>query len=667
LPEDFSNSQYEENLAYLFKHHPKLHRIFASRKLGDYRLCLNPDGSPNIICMSTQSLVYPTDQASIYANDGLRVKGMDRRLARQTVYDLKFPEGYEEFSPIQAHAYRALFALKDNLAASQPAQTKESTFVPYLRIYGVGLGTHILRVLKERTVFTATIVEPNLDLFQISLYTMPWQLVHDYFNVGHRQLQIIVGESVEDTIKLQTNFSASITQLLFMHCYWMVYFPKSGDIVRIVKDSLAKDVSNYLESSAGWYEDQRIGLYNAARNIKAKHPFFIGRNVQRFLRVLVIGSGPSLDSSIEFLKENRENAIYVSCGTALSALKAAGIYPDYQVIQERLWTEDTIAGAMDEETGQHVALMKLNVVNDRNDSGYRNVLVFQKYRDPGSGLLPTNFPTTQSVNPTVTNAGAAFAAALGASEIYLFGADYGSPMDSESMHAKNTIYDGEDVVDPLREQAALQIPGNFGKVVRTTSILSWSKDVTEILVKANPKIRWFNVGDGAFIEGSRPCQVQELGQRFPGRHNNSAVKSEISKCFSSQYDPDDVLADFERKHLQEIDEYFGAFTDFLAAKPQTKEDITFVLSQMFKAVNMGAEIPNYIPQSLFGGGLIRLLEVIFTDTSVMDSDEAACRYFEQATEVVRTYCQDVRMDVADLFAAAVAGRGVSETTTGDMR
>ena len=53
------------------------------------------------------------------------------------------------------------------------------------------------------------------------------------------------------------------------------------------------------------------------------------------LPVFVIGSGPSLDNDIPFIRKNQDKAIVVACGTAIDTLYHAGIKPDFYACTER--------------------------------------------------------------------------------------------------------------------------------------------------------------------------------------------------------------------------------------------------------------------------------------------------------------------------------------------
>ena len=218
------------------------------------------------------------------------------------------------------------------------------------------------------------------------------------------------------------------------------------------------------------------------------------------------------------------------------------------------------------------------MVSPKVDKYYKEPLVFQKFRDPGSSLLGEKYAVTTAVNPTVTNAGIAICGDLGVNEVYLFGVDYGAPADSVKMHAANTIHDDISVDDTVESKTNFDLPGNLGSVIRTTTVLSWSLQTTEMKIAEFPEIKWMNVGEGALISGATPVAVNDLPKTFPKKFQKKQLREEISTCFNNRYSPSDVLEHMTTIQMQQVADYFQALLGFTEACPQTREDIISVLA-----------------------------------------------------------------------------------------
>ena len=61
FPEDYRNEQFDTNMEFFEGFHPGLYQALVDYRPEEYRICLNPDGSPNIININDHRLVYQYD------------------------------------------------------------------------------------------------------------------------------------------------------------------------------------------------------------------------------------------------------------------------------------------------------------------------------------------------------------------------------------------------------------------------------------------------------------------------------------------------------------------------------------------------------------------------------------------------------------------------------
>ena len=289
-----------------------------------------------------------------------------------------------------------------------------------------------------------------------------------------------------------------------------------------------------------------------------------------------------------------------------------------------------------------VSLIKLNVVSTKVDQYYRETLIFQKYKDPGSALLQGSYSVTSDVNPTVTNAGIAIAAELGANEAYLFGVDYGAPKGSEKMHATNTHHDNTDTVETTD---SFDLAGNLGAAIRSTSILSWSKTITEYRIAKHPNIQWFNVGEGALIKGATPIAIGDLAASFNKKTQKHRLLKEIRSCFDNNYLFEEIMAHFRTHHIGQIEGYFQAILAFTNSTPQTREEIVHTLSLMYNAVSVGQDQADFLPALLVSNGLKQFINNVYIQTGLAVDDGSATRFFSAAKNVLIEHISDIREDL----------------------
>ncbi|MBT3197548.1 MAG: motility associated factor glycosyltransferase family protein, partial [Gammaproteobacteria bacterium] len=576
--------------------------------------------------------------------------------------------------PIQKNMRRKLYErgpygaakLAEQVGGAVPALI--SDYIPYMRVYGIGLGLHIQELIRMKNITFISIYEPHIDLFYSSLYTISWEMIFKYFSIKQRQftsnkfhINLYLGNSPENVIEQNKGYQAEVCRYMVLAQGRYAHFAKEERIKRLIQLEQRADHEMVNNATNGWYEDQRAGFYFAARNIKRHHPLFSGARVERFLRLFVVGNGPSLDGGIEFIKQNRENAIILSCGSAFATLLTEGIVPDYQILQERDWHLTDYEKEFDADLLKQITLMKLNVISPMVDHYYKDVLVFQKYNDPGSALLGEEYAVTTNVNPTVTNAGVAIAAALGAEEVYLFGLDYGAPKSATSMHASKSIYKTLDLGDAVESE--IEVPGALGEDVVTTKFFAWSLHVTEDKISRHPDIRWINVGDGALIKGTESVRVEDI-HSFSRKINRQRVMSDIGDCFNADYDSQAMVDRLSESALQMVGDYFDAVLSFASSTPQTREQVLMVVTLMDRAmvqhkiVGGGTGVLHYYPGFLLSGGVQELAGNIFSQAIYSNDDQAAADLFVVAMDVLREYRDEIMEDMRTLVGHIAADEEV---------
>ncbi len=652
LPSDFSNELFEQNMAYLSDNQPALFKAIKKHKCKEYWICSNSDGSPNIAHLPSKSPVY---FASTMDELMAPIIQQIDQLSCFTYLDVAFfNEGsvwWKNNNPIQMRMQNKLYEagvfhemqLSSNMVT--PLRGYCTDYLPLVRVYGIGLGYHLTELIQRKKISFMTVYEPNFDLFYTSLFTIPWNLIFKYFAYNNKGINLVLDATPDKAIESNLIFIESRLTPLTSLFYRFNHFESLPVMQDIIKKEPISDSTHRAAFDAGWYEDQRAGFYHCARNIKDRNKFYTGKKVKRFLRIFVVGSGPSLDESIGYIKAHRDDAVIISCGSATAPLLESGVVPDYQVVMERTWHMAKDEEALDLSLLKNISLLKLNVISPKVDPYYKETFIFQKYRDPGSSLLQGSYPETTDVNPTVTNAGIAFAAEFGANEVYLFGVDYGAPKGSERMHASNTLYDDSDVDDSVELEARYDVPGNLGADIRTTSVLSWSLEVAKHRIASHQNIQWLNVGEGAMIAGVSPIAVEDLPVKFNKKIQKHKLREEISRCFDNNYSPDEVFNRLNTYHMEQVKGYFEALLAFTSSTPQSREEIISTLSLMYKAASIGVGEVDFLPSSLISNGIKQYINNVYIQVGLAKDAESAVRFFEVAKAIFTEHVNDIEEDL----------------------
>ncbi|MBU0962149.1 MAG: DUF115 domain-containing protein, partial [Proteobacteria bacterium] len=349
LPENYSNEMFKRNLEYLKGNQPALYNLVFNHECQKFRLCSNPDGSPNILHMPDKTLVYNAftmDEILTPIHSSIQKLACNSLLPANCLKSAD--ERWQRNNPIQVKMMDRLYEngifqeMKLTSQELRPLQGYRTDYLPFIRVYGIGLGYHLTELIKQKTISYMTVYEPHIDLFYTSLYTIPWQLIFKYFEGKGKGINLVVATTPDIYINSCMTFIQQRLVPLTSYFYRFSHFNNTSTIQETIEKEPQVDEFQRHQSDSGWYEDQRIGFYFSARNIRVANKVFSGQKAKSFFRAFIVGSGPSLNDTIDYIKKHQNDAIIISCGSAITPLLKAGIVPDYQVIQERTWHREKI-------------------------------------------------------------------------------------------------------------------------------------------------------------------------------------------------------------------------------------------------------------------------------------------------------------------------------------
>ena len=236
---------------------------------------------------------------------------------------------------------------------------------------------------------------------------------------------------------------------------------------------------------------------NFLRNIFAI-PYFINEKADCFNgdRWIVVAAGPSLTSSIDFIKEHQGQFRIAAITRVLSKLINAGITPDIGVVVDP--QNEAYDVANDIESIRSIPL----AVGIYACWKYAAFYPGEKYIAPVDGLVESNeyirargFESWE-VAGTVTSLAIELACRMGAKEIHLIGLDLAYPGNKK--HAEGT---GN---EELTDNRLIEVPSmNGGKVLTSADFKIYISEVEE-QITCNPKVTFYNHSkDGAFIRGTK--------------------------------------------------------------------------------------------------------------------------------------------------------------------
>ncbi len=459
--------------------------------------------------------------------------------------------------------------------------------MPVLIVYGIGMGFHLEELIKRLQIRHFIIYEPDIELLQASMHCIDWTPIFEYFNTPHKRIDIMIGTDIDKlcnstlTVLRQHSPMYALTSFTFTHF--------SNEYINNFQSQLQPRLHTVLQGF-GYYDDEKTGLLNTLDNISQQVPVLQNlKNKPIPYTAFIIGSGPSLNQSIETIKQHQANAIIFSCGTALGPLLKNGIVPDFHIEMERsVLTPNNLKGLECDELLQEIDFIGMNVIADGVYQFFNETFMAIKANDLGGQFFPENLPTLPFSNPSVANLGCSLALQLGLKSLYLFGVDMGST-NIDQHHAEHTIFTGENV-DAERKSNNDQwwknnlmkntLPGNFNKTVYTSSVHYWAIENLSYLFQHFTDRNIFNCSDGAAIPFATPCPANNISL-VDNIDSKNTAKEKIKAAFSR-----DCYQEMQaRQTLTFIKEAFDQFNnhvnEVLKSPVKEKADIIKLFDQVF--------------------------------------------------------------------------------------
>lgn len=384
----------------------------------------------------------------------------------------------------------------------------------YIIVLGVGLGQHIMPLAKRSNCCGMVLLEPNIEFIYQSLYVTDWEEIFEHFKgpSNGRYCTLYSNSSAIYNNGTIQNFVRGINPAFCDGVQVIEHYPSS--VLMESKKLFVKEASMAL-TGLGFYLDEEIMVRNSYFNLKDYDSYIFQETDKKIpIPVFVIGSGPSLDQSLDYIRDNQHNAIIVSGGTSLKPLLKHGIHPDFHVEIENVEVVIDILQKLDASFDlSDITLVASTTMQPDAVKCFKETIFFFRQSLASNPIFrwgPEN--QLREVSPTVTNAALSFAQQIGAKELYLFGLDYGA-RQADKMHVDGTPYDDDVVYDRKFNK---KVKGNFGGHVYTDHILNWARFICERGIRRFQNgHKYYNCSDGAYIDKTIPRLPRSL-KPLPG-------------------------------------------------------------------------------------------------------------------------------------------------------
>ncbi|PHS56702.1 MAG: hypothetical protein COB17_08325 [Sulfurimonas sp.] len=533
---------YKKNLIYFEKSqkniYDKLSDFESAVELGHYKInydLLIKDDYFDVLEMSSSNYLYGSD-SNEYANK-----------ASRSIDFKKNTNVFECFKKIDIKhedlkKYEQVDIIKNNLSGFAPIldyiytnqiQNSDLKTINKFIFFGVGLGRHIISIDKIIHAQTYFIIEDDLELFKLSLFTTPY-----YEIAKNAKLIFSVFDSKQEFYYPATEFLDTD----FMHNHYIKYFHMLSHSEEKLEQFHIKTTS--LSHNLFYYNAILEQYLRPITYLKDGYNFLnLLKNYKdcalENLPVLIIAPGPSLKKNIEWLRLNHDRFILVAFSASLSILEDEGISPDIvthldglkesQVHFEKLKSYDFLKNS----SFVISARTQVEIIKKLKKE---NIFLFENgtsYKDDFANLSA----------PCVGATSYLLFLSFGVKNLYLLGLDLALDSITGATHAnghtyaqdlniKNSNVDEDTLVF---KDTVLRASGNFQKTVYTTPnfLLSINSiDASSIGFKKDYQ-NVYNLNDGAAFKNTISQRASNINMSIFNKIDKKVLKEQLLKNFTS--------------------------------------------------------------------------------------------------------------------------------------
>ena len=354
-------------------------------------------------------------------------------------------------------------------------------------ILGAGLG-YLAKALYELSEHSMDIYVYEL-LEEISSYADSFGVL---YQINPQKLHVITRTDEIELLKAFADSSEKNASLTFDSIGYYVA-PYENEIFSQTGKEILKD---FLLLQTTHQHFGRLSEINFYRNLSNSHSEITEIDFNAYPNDwAIIAAGPSLDSSIDYLRKNRNKYTLVAVSTVLKKLQFAGIVPDFVTVLD---PQNRTFGHFEGLLNHNVPLIFASSANWQFSEYYKG----RKYLIPVQSIAISDaFYESKGQTPwtayhTVTSFALDFAIHYCKSDIHLFGVDLSYSGDSS--HAIGTMDEKKISTDGM-----IPIIANDGNQVFTTVQFQMYISEMEKQISMYPERKFINhSAKGAIIKGS---------------------------------------------------------------------------------------------------------------------------------------------------------------------
>lgn len=470
----------------------------------------------------------------------------------------------------------------------------------YMIIWGIGLGFHLRPLVEKFTPETIMLVDETLDGLYYSLDFIDWAEFISRLKEKGIKFKIFIEKT---KVNIASKIGGSIQTDSLLGLDGLVGFQHlQTPLLKVAFSEFHNQKTANLATFIGFCVDEFNMMKNSFRNLRSGDKRMIKKaTVKANAPVIIVGSGPSLEKNIDFLKAMQDKAIIFTSGSSLKVLLKNGITPDFHANLERA---KSIYERHVELVEEDFDLKQTNVVLTTTiwpgiDKFFKDAVYFLRPAlSPLAVYCEEDSQVLYGEGPQVTNTAFSFTSRLAPPAIYLLGVDLGT-LDPNLPRAK-------DAWKGIRPRK-LNIPmrGNSGRTVRTDHALLQQKNTLEGLIRKLPAgIPVYNLGNGVRIDGAKAKRAADV--ELPPLDIDKASHVEELMAQFPKYTRERFLAAWDSASVRDSVAHLVNNMDRLLSK---HEGWTNKLIKALEDVNqyLGKQVRQQYAPRLLRGSVLRIL------------------------------------------------------------
>jgi hypothetical protein len=527
-------SLYEKNLLFFTTAYPPVAEVARARETELTQPVFDDDGQIVDIDVG-QGRLYNRPAAEFAAEQ------VASYMARPTRIVVEAPK-LDDLHDVCTHTMATTLAAAATDRLEQPPLDRSGI----LLIVGIGLGFHIRDLIAQTGPRHVILVEPIGEFLNHSLAAVDWQSLWTDCTDAGVTIDVIAGgdpAGIQQQLEpLVLRFGETAIDGSYIYLHYQT------DVTRAVAGGF-HGLAGMTAILKGYYADEKLMVENTMTNV-AIHDFWLVEGELRQpidVPVFVVGAGPSLDASIEVIRQWQDRAIIVTAGSTLQVLLHQGIIPDFHVEKEN--TQPTVdrlrhihARSRDQfggDTFGPIRLVASTTVKPGVTELFDEKFLFLRSALSSTEIFGAGHLAVDGTSPYSANAALTLAAILGFRHVYLFGCDCGAK-DAAHHHSGETAYYTLDNYTNRGVDFPLRAPGNFGGEVLTNPYFAWSRRTYEQVIAA-AGLTVHNCSDGVMIDGATPLPPNDLTLANAPLDKNAVA--ETVKTSSAHFTPGAYLID----------------------------------------------------------------------------------------------------------------------------